>query len=549
MTNASRCDEILFLGNLRPTTPDTEEHSSSETVAILTPEVITGELLDAVIREWRERNLPGIIVHQRGTIEQGRSNIDIVRGEQVPEDIHNKPYIHKEGYAHDPEPMEHADGIIRAGAGHNNIPTNLPVPYTNAPGKNAPGVAEWAWTAMAAHLKGMQDMTRHVKGGAVFGNKLTKEKPRDPQQARIGIIGLGAIGKLVAGHAFHHQTGEVRAYDPYQEDFIENTEWGDDRRKIEASTIEAMCRDSDCITLHCPATADGEPVLTSEHFKILDEKFEPTGKSTLILNAARYDVIDEDALLASLRKGSVRLAIDVFENEKAENPWHTGDVLNQELVEQTRIDPKNEVMLHHIAGYASLVLYGKESGHPEELIALALQQLQEYEFDPNKLSTQAKIVLHANCVLATPHVGGNSDFCQQQTQIAALEKAAHLATTGVLPKMLNAEGEPIGPRTSVGVRLVYTYRETTGVTAKITQIFGQEGHNISIRTARQFTGKHIGVIVVDVIDTNASLEQILKANEEVERLEFVNRGRAMYFNTREALMSLLEEGTVEVSKE
>ncbi len=116
----------------------------------------------------------------------------------------------------------------------------------------------------------------------------------------IGIIGTGKIGKTVLRHLMGFECRLI-AYDVYQsEDVKEYAEYVD---------LETLFRESDIISIHAPAT--------KESYHLIDEKAIGMMKDgVIIINAARGDLVDTEALINNIENGKIGAAgLDVIENE------------------------------------------------------------------------------------------------------------------------------------------------------------------------------------------------------------------------------------------
>ncbi|GEO85350.1 MULTISPECIES: 2-hydroxyacid dehydrogenase [Alphaproteobacteria] len=126
---------------------------------------------------------------------------------------------------------------------------------------------------------------------------------------RIGIIGMGRIGTAVArrakafGLSIHYHNR--KRVNPTTEDDLEATYW---------DSLDQMLARVDIVSVNCPSTPATFHLLSARRLALM----QPT---SYIVNTARGDIIDEDALILCLRDGSIAGAgLDVFENEPAVNP-------------------------------------------------------------------------------------------------------------------------------------------------------------------------------------------------------------------------------------
>ena len=217
---------------------------------------------------------------------------------------------------HDMELPESVAVIARAGAGVNNIPVKecaeKGIVVFNTPGANANGVKEMV-------IAGMLLASRDLIGG----NKWVEENKEDPnitkamekakkafagreiQNKKIGVIGLGAIGVLVA-NAAHNLNMEVYGYDPF---LSVKSAWNLSRAVHHVSSIDEIFENCDFITIHVP-------LLDSTKNMISAEGIAKMKKDAVILNFARNGLVDEDALVAALDNGKLAHYVTDFPTPK-----------------------------------------------------------------------------------------------------------------------------------------------------------------------------------------------------------------------------------------
>ena len=207
---------------------------------------------------------------------------------------------------HDMVLPESLRAIARAGAGVNNIPldkcSEAGIVVFNTPGANANAVKELVVAAMlissrrvtagiewAKTLKGQgADVPKLVeKGKAQFGGPEIKGK-------RLGVIGLGAIGSLVANCACDLGM-EVYGFDPY---LSVDAAWGLSSQVHHATSYDQIFESSDYITIHVPLTPETSEKLNAEAFAKM-----PDG--VRILNFSRAELVNGDDMRAALASGKV----------------------------------------------------------------------------------------------------------------------------------------------------------------------------------------------------------------------------------------------------
>ena len=204
--------------------------------------------------------------------------------------------------------------IARAGAGVNNIPLERcaeeGIVVFNTPGANANSVKELV-------LAGLFLASRDIIGGAEW----VKEHAGDPEIAKagekakkafagheiagrtLGIIGLGAIGVLVANDAVALGMN-VYGYDPY---LSMKSAWTLSSRVVHAETIDEVCAVSDFITIHVPAMESTKGMISREVIAKMKD-------GITILNFARDILVDEQAMGEALMSGKVRRYVTDFPN-------------------------------------------------------------------------------------------------------------------------------------------------------------------------------------------------------------------------------------------
>ena len=202
--------------------------------------------------------------------------------------------------------------IARAGAGVNNIPLERcaeeGIVVFNTPGANANSVKELV-------LCGMLLASRDITGGIAW----VKENADDENIAKttekakkafagnelmgktLGVIGLGAIGVLVANAAVSLGM-KVYGFDPY---LSVNSAWHLSPMVIHAEKIEEIYAASDFITIHVPATASTKGMIGEDAIA----KMKP---GAVLLNFARDTLVNEPALAAALESGAVKCYVTDF---------------------------------------------------------------------------------------------------------------------------------------------------------------------------------------------------------------------------------------------
>ncbi len=202
--------------------------------------------------------------------------------------------------------------IARAGAGVNNIPlekcAEQGIVVFNTPGANANGVKELV-------IAGMLLASRDIIGGInwVQENEEDGNIAKDAEKAKkafsgceldgkkLGVIGLGAIGVLVANAATHLGM-EVYGYDPY---VSVDSAWRLSRSIHHAKTVDEIYKECDYITVHVPATESTKGMIEKDAINLMK-------KGVVILNFARDVLVDEEAMIDALVTGQVKHYVTDF---------------------------------------------------------------------------------------------------------------------------------------------------------------------------------------------------------------------------------------------
>lgn len=215
---------------------------------------------------------------------------------------------------HDMELPDELQAIARAGAGVNNIPlekcAEKGIVVFNTPGANANGVKE-------AVIAGLLLASRNIVGGInwvqserqndLIAKVAEKEKKNfagnEISGKRLGIIGLGAIGVLVANAAARLGM-EVYGYDPY---ISVDAAWNLSRDIRHITEVEEIYRECDYITIHVP--------LMDSTRKMIDRAaIQKMKDGVVLLNFARDVLVDEEAVVDALRTGKIKNYVSDFPN-------------------------------------------------------------------------------------------------------------------------------------------------------------------------------------------------------------------------------------------
>jgi len=190
--------------------------------------------------------------------------------------------------------------IGRAGAGVNNIPVDemsrRGIPVFNAPGANANAVKELVIAAMLLAARNIVPAAAYVQALPASGDFEKRVEEGKKQFAgyelpgrTLGVIGLGAIGGLVADSAIRLGM-KVLGYDP--EITVDNA-WRLPASVRRAASIEEVLKGSDFVSLHVPLNAKTRHLV--DHARLAGAR-----RGMVLLNFSRDAVVDEEAVVAAL---------------------------------------------------------------------------------------------------------------------------------------------------------------------------------------------------------------------------------------------------------
>ena len=215
---------------------------------------------------------------------------------------------------HDLELSDNLIAIARAGAGVNNIPLDkcaeAGVVVFNTPGANANAVKEQVIAAMllaSRDIIGGNKWVADNKDDADIAKSTEKAKKafagQEIKGKKLGVIGLGAIGQLVANAAIALGM-EVYGYDPY---LSVNAAWNLSSKVQHIVNVEDIYKECNYITVHVPALDSTKGMINKAAFDMMQN-------GTVIINCARDVLVDEAAIGEALKSGRVKKYVTDFPN-------------------------------------------------------------------------------------------------------------------------------------------------------------------------------------------------------------------------------------------
>jgi len=209
--------------------------------------------------------------------------------------------------------------VARAGAGVNNIPLDKcaeqGIVVFNTPGANANAVKELVIAGLllaARDVVGGINWVQVNKGAEDLSKLVEKEKSNfagnEIEGKKFGVIGLGAIGVLVA-NAAKRLGMEVYGCDPYIS--VEHA-WSLSRDVIHVKTVEEIFRTCDYITVHVPLMDATKHMINADSLKLMKD-------GVVILNFSRDALVNDEDIEKALVCGKVKKYVTDFPNEKSAN--------------------------------------------------------------------------------------------------------------------------------------------------------------------------------------------------------------------------------------
>jgi hypothetical protein len=203
--------------------------------------------------------------------------------------------------------------VARAGAGTNNIPCAeyalKGVTVFNTPGANANGVAELVLGAMLLASRNLSQASAWVDTLNGMGSEVPKlvEKGKkafvghEIRGKKLGVIGLGAIGGLVANDAYNLGM-EVLGFDTH---LSVDAAWRLSRKIQKAACREQIFAECDVITLHVPLLDETRGIINKDSIATMKD-------GVMILNFARGELVNTADVIAALESGKISRYVTDF---------------------------------------------------------------------------------------------------------------------------------------------------------------------------------------------------------------------------------------------
>jgi lactate dehydrogenase-like 2-hydroxyacid dehydrogenase len=204
--------------------------------------------------------------------------------------------------------------LANFGVGFNNIDIAAAkargLAVSNTPDVLTEATADIAITLLLMVSRRTGEGERHVRAGAWTGWRPTHMLGTQVSGKVLGLVGMGRIARAVARRAHAGFGMRVIFHDPYPPTPAEAAALGAEPR----ASLEQVLKEADFVSLHCPAMPETRHLMNRERLALMRPE-------ALLINTARGDVVDEEALVEALANGTIAGAgLDVFEKEPQVSP-------------------------------------------------------------------------------------------------------------------------------------------------------------------------------------------------------------------------------------
>lgn len=219
------------------------------------------------------------------------------------------------------------------GVGYNHIDIAAAqaagITVTNTPGVLTDCTADIAMLLLLAVARRAGEGERQLRSGQWSGWRPTHLLGTKVTGKTLGLIGFGRIAQAMAHKAHHGFDMDIVFYNRSQppQDKIDVV------KARQCASLEDVLRQADFVSLHCPGSAENRHLINAERLALMKP-------SAYLINTARGDVVDSEALIAALKAGTIRGAgLDVYEGEPNLHPGF--------------LELENAVLLPHLGSASS----------------------------------------------------------------------------------------------------------------------------------------------------------------------------------------------------
>ena len=317
--------------------------------------------------------------------------------------------------------------VGRAGIGVDNIDvkvaTQRGIAVLNAPGANTVSAGEHAIALLLALLRYIPEASQSMREGRWDRNGFLGTEIRGKV---LGIVGLGRVGSHVAGMARSFGM-HVIAHDPFL------SAARADELHVTLYQLDDLLTRSDVVSLHLPLTDDTKDMINREKLAVMK-------KEAVLVNTARGELVDEDALVEAVKTGEIAgAALDVFSEEPlpADSPLRQCDriIVTPHLGASTT-EAQTRVSLEICRSVRNALLTGDMRGavNIPGVSGEALGRLRPLLELSRRVGCLAAAIARGRVGSVNVHYGGNDDEAPKPTMLASVEGV--LSSMGVGPVSL-----------------------------------------------------------------------------------------------------------------
>ena len=259
--------------------------------------------------------------------------------------------------------------VVRAGAGINTIDcvaaSNRGVFVSNCPGRNSVAVAELAMGLILAVDRHIADGTAELRAGT--WNKARFSKAQGLSGQTLGILGMGGIGRALASRAIAFGMPVVAWSRSL------TSERGAQLGVQVAETSLDVARRADILSVHVGLSEDTRNLVDSDHLAAL-------GDDGVLINTARAEVVDSEALLQALDRG-LRAGLDVFPEEPSakQGPFSHALAVHPNVVGTHHIGASTQQAQQAVAqAVVDALLEFRDTGLPPNCVNLSSQSMASH---------------------------------------------------------------------------------------------------------------------------------------------------------------------------
>jgi glyoxylate reductase len=251
---------------------------------------------------WETRALKVLATRRYpGPAWEGLSDVEVI---PLAELRSARPDVEALVVANEPVPLDLLPGlriVANFGVGYDRIDlaalSSAGVSLTNTPGVLDAATADLTFALILATRRRIVEGDRLVRSGTWLGSYADAFLGQEVTGSTLGIVGLGRIGAAVARRA---RGFDVRVL--YTQRRRIDTELAEFRE------LDGLLREADVVTLHLPRTPDTEGLIDARRLSLLRD-------GATLVNTARGEIVDEEALVRELTSGRISAGLDVFAHE------------------------------------------------------------------------------------------------------------------------------------------------------------------------------------------------------------------------------------------